>query len=393
MKAALLKILAAVAACVWLTAPLAARAQDTGASVIKVDLARLGQSQSLALPAGRSAVVDLPVDARDVLVTNPAVAQAVLRTPRRIFVLGLKSGVTDAMFFDAAGRRILALNIRVDQNTSALAETINRILPGAQVHVEAINNSIILSGVGDERRRRRQGGADRPRDGRQARDGAQHAQHRRPGPGDAEGADRRGRPPGHQAARLQLERRDRPGRHPRSSCSAARHLRHQRRAAGRPQRRPRSTPRRSRRCRPTTRYQAARPADRLQHLHQRRPKTIATIQTTAGSTASTRRGDIQAFEQVGLVRTLAEPNLTAVSGEAAKFLVGGEFPVPVGRIDHRPGLDRIQALRRRPRLHAGGAVGRAHLAEAVDRGLRAQQPGRVQRSSGTGGAGRWWCRR
>ena len=70
-----------------------------------------------------------------------------LRTPRRIFVMGLKSGVTDAMFFDAAGRRILALNIRVEQNTSALAQTINRILPGAQVHVDALNTSIILSGV------------------------------------------------------------------------------------------------------------------------------------------------------------------------------------------------------------------------------------------------------
>ena len=33
---------------------------------------------------------------------------------------------------------------------------------------------------------------------------------------------------------------------------------------------------------------------------------------------------------MGLVRTLAEPNLTAVSGESAKFLVGGEFPVPIG---------------------------------------------------------------
>ena len=42
---------------------------------------------------------------------------------------------------------------------------------------------------------------------------------------------------------------------------------------------------------------------------------------------------LQAFERVGLVRTLAEPNLTAVSGEAAKFLAGGEFPVPVGQDD------------------------------------------------------------
>jgi pilus assembly protein CpaC len=37
------------------------------------------------------------------------------------------------------------------------------------------------------------------------------------------------------------------------------------------------------------------------------------------------------MEQLGLIHTLAEPNLTAVSGEAAKFLVGGEFPVPISR--------------------------------------------------------------
>ena len=37
---------------------------------------------------------------------------------------------------------------------------------------------------------------------------------------------------------------------------------------------------------------------------------------------------IKAFERNGLIRTLAEPDLTAVSGEAAKFLAGGEFPVP-----------------------------------------------------------------
>jgi pilus assembly protein CpaC len=40
---------------------------------------------------------------------------------------------------------------------------------------------------------------------------------------------------------------------------------------------------------------------------------------------------IQAFERAGLVRTLAEPNLTAISGESAKFLAGGEYPVPVGQ--------------------------------------------------------------
>jgi pilus assembly protein CpaC len=42
-------------------------------------------------------------------------------------------------------------------------------------------------------------------------------------------------------------------------------------------------------------------------------------------------GVLKALEEVGLIRTLAEPNLTAVSGETAKFLAGGEFPVPGGR--------------------------------------------------------------
>ena len=40
-------------------------------------------------------------------------------------------------------------------------------------------------------------------------------------------------------------------------------------------------------------------------------------------------GALRALERDGLVRTLAEPNLTAVSGETANFLAGGEFPIPV----------------------------------------------------------------
>ena len=40
---------------------------------------------------------------------------------------------------------------------------------------------------------------------------------------------------------------------------------------------------------------------------------------------------LEALEQKGVVRTLAEPNLTALSGQEAKFLAGGEYPVPVAQ--------------------------------------------------------------
>jgi pilus assembly protein CpaC len=46
-------------------------------------------------------------------------------------------------------------------------------------------------------------------------------------------------------------------------------------------------------------------------------------------------GIIEALERTGMMRTLAEPNLTALSGETAKFLAGGEFPIPVAGEDNK----------------------------------------------------------
>ena len=117
------------------------------AGVVRVDLSAQGRgARALSLPKGKSAIVELPVDARDVLVTNPAVADAVLRSPRRIFVLGVGVGDTDAVFFDAAGRRILSLSISVGQDTSALSDAMTRLLPGSAIRVDSVGDSVVLSG-------------------------------------------------------------------------------------------------------------------------------------------------------------------------------------------------------------------------------------------------------
>jgi len=42
---------------------------------------------------------------------------------------------------------------------------------------------------------------------------------------------------------------------------------------------------------------------------------------------------LEALESKGVVRTLAEPNLTALSGQEATFLAGGEYPVPIAQED------------------------------------------------------------
>jgi pilus assembly protein CpaC len=235
-------------------------------------------------------VIDLPVDARDVLVSNPLIAEAVLRTPRRIYVMGLKSGVTDAMFFDGAGRRLLSLNIRVDQNVSALAETINRILPGSTVKIESINDSVILTGTVTS-------AADADKAVRIA-------------------AATVGKPEqvlnmlsiaGEQQVMLKV-------RIVEMQRSVIKQL-------------------------GVDWHALINEAGSTQFLLNEATtfgingSLLGGISGSAGYTNPVNGnqviGNVQAFEREGLVRTLAEPNLTAVSGEPAKFLVGGEFPVPI----------------------------------------------------------------
>jgi pilus assembly protein CpaC len=53
------------------------------------------------------------------------------------------------------------------------------------------------------------------------------------------------------------------------------------------------------------------------------------LTTSFGATPSV-QATLRAMESAGVVRTLAEPNLTAISGESATFISGGEFPIPAG---------------------------------------------------------------
>jgi pilus assembly protein CpaC len=57
---------------------------------------------------------------------------------------------------------------------------------------------------------------------------------------------------------------------------------------------------------------------------------------------------LEALEGKGLVRTLAEPNLTALSGQEAKFLAGGEYPVPVARDDDDDGQTTTVTIEYKP---------------------------------------------
>ena len=293
--------------------------------VVRIELTGAGPAaRSLSLGKGKSALVELPIDARDISVTDPKVADVVLRTPRRISVLGLSTGQTDAVFFDGMGHAILRLDVRVDQDGSAAAQTIARVLPGAHVVVQAVNNSLILTGQ-----------VASAEDAAKAQEIA------------AQFVDK-----DHVLNMLSIAGKDQVMLKVRvvevdrtaikqlgfsMSSTLGQVGANQLTGAFAPtwavngsqlggiigglSRNTTSQPLAAapQNCASTTTVDSSNPAN-----------CVGT--GLAGSNGLNQASSmLHAFEQAGLVRTLAEPNLTAVSGESAKFLVGGEFPVPVGQ--------------------------------------------------------------
>ena len=62
-------------------------------------------AQFIPLGVSKSIVVDLPGDIKDVLVADPLIANAVVRTARRAYIIGVKVGQTNIYFFDAEGKQ------------------------------------------------------------------------------------------------------------------------------------------------------------------------------------------------------------------------------------------------------------------------------------------------
>ena len=105
-----------------------------------------GSVTTLQLGVGRSVIVDLPEDAAEIFVGQPKVANAVVRSARRIYVSTLWPGQTSIFALAADGRKIAVLQISVGRDVGELAALLNASIPGNDIHVRTVAESIILTG-------------------------------------------------------------------------------------------------------------------------------------------------------------------------------------------------------------------------------------------------------
>ena len=121
-------------------------------NLLNVDISEPGDTaitQEIVLSLDKSTVVEIGRPASDVVITNPAIADAAVQTSQRMIFRGVSIGTTNAFIFDDAGNQILNLEIRVEPDLSGLMDLIKRHVPDARVTAEAVTSNIVLTGVVD----------------------------------------------------------------------------------------------------------------------------------------------------------------------------------------------------------------------------------------------------
>ncbi|KQT58083.1 secretin [Methylobacterium sp. Leaf456] len=277
-------------------------AQAQGISpVLTIGAGESGASRKVELTKGRSLIVDLPRDAKEVFVANPAVANAVVRSSRKLFLIGIDNGATSIFVMDADGRQIAALDVTIARDINVLKQSLQQSLPTGRFDVKAVGDSIVLSGA--------VGSAS---EAQQAIDIANAFV----GIAGAVGGIR-----GAVINNLTVRNRDQVMLRV-TVVEVSRNVIKQFGVST------------------SGNWAALNPLGDLNgtnsFLSNGTPFPLTGIYSPSGNAlqASVRAGGfslqatLKAFEQAGVSRVLAEPTLTAISGEAAKFMAGGEIPVP-----------------------------------------------------------------
>lgn len=305
-------------------------------------------AKRVSLGMSKSMLIQFPFELRDVLVSDPDKVDAVVQASNRVFLIAKKVGQTNAFFFDSKGQQILTLEVLVGADLAALDDLLRRLIPGSNIHSELAGAAIALIGT-----------VRTPIDAARATD---------------------------IAAQFAIANRAQIGTTSTSTVTAAGVLSQSQSAAGGTK--PAglkheqvinlltvegeeqvmlkvtvaevqrsilkqfgvnmgavltsgnfATAVLSQNALPLTAaaglgtLPVAGIAGSALNLYNAGPSSgtygNSGIDTNfrAGSTQIS--AALRAMERDGLVRTLAEPNLTAVSGETAKFLAGGEYPIPV----------------------------------------------------------------
>ncbi len=259
----------------------------------------------MVLTVGKAEIVDIDGNVSDIMVADPDIIDVVALQSNRMYIVGAKVGNTNVIAVDADGNIVKRLNIHVRVDERTLEETMRELFPDEDIRARTVNNQVILLGrVSD------------PMIAGQVRDLALRFV------GDEKNLVNLVKVSGDMQVMLKVRVME-------ASRAVLKELGVESHANG---------------GNGTTGL-----------FNNTTPNTLGGgVSSVLGTTAQTGLTTdpfgvgrliydtgingigfteilVNALEQDKLINILAEPNLTAISGEEASFLAGGEFPLPMGR--------------------------------------------------------------
>jgi len=104
------------------------------------------QSRKVRVGLGKSMLIELPREVRDVVVSDPSIVDAVVQTSTRSYLIAKKTGQANAFFFDSDGEQLLTLEISVERDVAVLNDLLNRLISSSKIKAEILNDTVILTG-------------------------------------------------------------------------------------------------------------------------------------------------------------------------------------------------------------------------------------------------------
>ena len=294
-----------------------------GQAIYKISQVGPGVSKNIKLGLNKAIVIDLPVDAHDIMVADPEIADAVTRTSTRLYIFGKAVGQTNVFIFGANGEELVTVDLVIERDITTLQAQLKRFIPDSDITVEIISDNIVLTGS-----------VRTPQDAAQAEKLAQifvtggEATTRNitasstSATGDATvGLFNEARQTSSIVNMLTIEAEDQVT----LKVTVAEVSRQVIKQLG---------------------FSGAISGDSGAIAFQNPTNLGGAIDWSSGTTLAGKLGNfdistfVNAMEQAGVMRTLAEPSLTAISGQQAKFYVGGEFRLASKQDIDKDGVSR-----------------------------------------------------
>ncbi|MGF1703664.1 pilus assembly protein N-terminal domain-containing protein, partial [Photobacterium makurazakiensis] len=104
------------------------------------------RTQNIAVPQNKSRLVEIPGSAKKISVGNPEVADILILRSNKIYVLGKKLGTTNVIIWGASDRLITVLDVEVTHDLNALKAKLYEFMPQEKIAVYTSQNKLVLSG-------------------------------------------------------------------------------------------------------------------------------------------------------------------------------------------------------------------------------------------------------